>query len=239
MNVVDALASALGPQTVNQLGSQLGMNPETAQRSLQAALPALLGALQRNASQPGGAESLHHAVVRDHADSDPMARLMGMLGGQGGAAGALAGMLGGQGGAGGGLGGLLGGMLGGGGAAPQAGGDRATNGAAILGHVLGSRQPRVEQGVAQAAGINAGQAAQLMAMLAPMVMAALGKMTRSDGLDADGLASALGQQTREVGVAAGQGGVLASLLDADGDGKVDAADLLKHGSSILGAFMRR
>jgi hypothetical protein len=238
VNLVDTLASALGPQTVNQLGSQLGMNPDTAQRSLQAALPALLGALQRNANKPGGAESLHHAVVRDHADADPMARLMGMLGGQGGAAGALAGMLGGQGSAGG-LGGLLGGMLGGGAAEPQAGGDRATNGAAILGHVLGSRQPRVEQGVAQAAGINAGQAAQLMAMLAPMVMAALGKMTRKEGLDAGGLANALGEETRRVGVAAGQGGALGGLLDTDGDGDVDAADLLKHGSSILGAFMRR
>lgn len=238
MNLVDTLASALGPQAVSQLGAQLGMNPETAQRSLQAALPALLGALQRNASQPGGAEALHRAVVRDHADADPMARLMGMLGGQGGAVGALAGMLGGQGGAAGGLGGLLGGMLGGGAQPAQQGNDRAINGAAILGHVLGSRQPRVEQGVAQAAGIDSGQAAQLMAMLAPMVMAALGKMTQG-GLDAGGLASALGKETRQVGVAAGQGGALGSLLDTDGDGDVDAADLLKHGSSILGAFMRR
>jgi hypothetical protein len=214
------------------------MNPETTQRSLQAALPALLGALQRNASQPGGAEALHQAVVRDHADADPMARLMGMLGGQGGAVGALAGMLGGQAGAGGGLGGLLGGLLGGGSPA-AAGNERATNGAAILGHVLGGRQGRVEQGVAQAAGIDSSQAAQLMAMLAPMVMAALGRMTQGNNLDPGGLASALGQEGRRAGVAAGQGGVLGSLLDSDGDGDVDAADLLKHGSSIFGAFMKR
>lgn len=242
MNLIETLAATLGPQAVEQLGSQLGMQPDAAQRSLQAALPALLGALQRNAAQPGGAEALHRAVIRDHADADPLARLAGMLGGGAGAGalGGLAGMLGGAqgGGAGGGLASVLGGLLGGG-AAEQPANPRAIDGGAILGHVFGNRQPRVERGVAQAAGIDSGQAGQLLAMLAPMVMAALGKMTAQRNLDAGGLATELGRQTRDMGSAAGQGGALGGLLDTDGDGDVDAADLLKHGASIFGAFMRR
>ncbi|MCB1588586.1 MAG: DUF937 domain-containing protein [Xanthomonadales bacterium] len=237
MSLVESLAAALGPQAVQQVGSQLGLNQDAAARSLQAALPALLGALQRNASQPDGAEALHRAVLRDHADADPMDRLMGMLGGGAGAAGALAGMLGGgQGSGGGGLGGLLGGLLGGQSAPAQ---PRGLDGGAILGHVFGQRQPRVERGVAQAAGIDGSQASQLLAMLAPMVMAALGRMTQQRGLDPGGLASALGQETQRAGTGFAQGGVLGSLLDTDGDGDVDAADLLKHGSSLFGAFMRR
>ena len=180
MSLVESLAAALGPQAVQQVGSQLGLNQDAAARSLQAALPALLGALQRNASQPAGAEALHRAVLRDHADADPMDRLMGMLGGGAGAAGALAGMLGGGQGnsGGGGLGGLLGGLLGGQSAPAQ---PRGLDGGAILGHVFGQRQPRVERGVAQAAGIDGSQASQLLAMLAPMVMAALGRMTQQRG----------------------------------------------------------
>ncbi|MEZ5441635.1 MAG: DUF937 domain-containing protein [Lysobacterales bacterium] len=241
MSLVESLAAALGPQAVQQVGSQLGLNQDAAARSLQAALPALLGALQRNASQPAGAEALHRAVLRDHADADPMDRLMGMLGGGGGggggAAGALAGMLGGgQAGGSAGLGGLLGGLLGGDAAPTQ---PRGLDGGAILGHVFGQRQPRVERGVAQAAGIDGSQASQLLAMLAPMVMAALGRMTQQRGLDPGGLASALGQETQRAGTGFAQGGVLGSLLDTDGDGDVDAADLLKHGSSLFGAFMRR
>jgi len=85
------------------------------------------------------------------------------------------------GGMGGGLGGALGGLLGGGGGI----------GGAILGHIFGGKRPAVEEGVGRASGLNAAQVAQLLAMLAPIVMGALGKMKRERGIDASTLPSVL------------------------------------------------
>ena len=244
MALIDQIAGALGPNAVQQMSSQLGASPDATRNAISAALPVLLGAMQRNASRPEGAQSLHNAVVRDHVGADPMERLMGMASGMlGGQGGGLADLLGGggqSGGAGGGLMGALGGLLGGaGGAGAAQPASRGMDGAAILGHILGGRTPQAANGVGRAAGINPGQAGQLMAMLAPMIMAALGKVTQSKQLDPGGLASELGQESARVGAAPRQqGGILDSLLDADGDGDVDASDLLSRGASIFGAFMK-
>ena len=59
----------------------------------------------------------------------------------------------------------------------------------ILSHVLGNRQPAVATGIGNATGLDAGKVASLLAMLAPLVMGALGKAQRNKGLDAGGLAS--------------------------------------------------
>lgn len=91
------------------------------------------------------------------------------------------------------------------------------NGAGILGHIFGAKKPTVEAGVAGGTGLNAGQSAQLLAILAPLVMAALGKMQRSGGLDAGSLAATLGQQ-KSAAQGGGLMGTLGSLLDRDGDG---------------------
>lgn len=92
------------------------------------------------------------------------------------------------------LGGLLGGASGGGGI-----------GGAILGHIFGARRSTVEQGVGQRSGLDAAQVAQLMAMLAPIVMGVLGRMKQSKGLDANSLPEVLQQQGQGAG---GLGGVL-------------------------------
>jgi hypothetical protein len=93
------------------------------------------------------------------------------------------------------------------------------NGGAILGHIFGRKRQTVEAGVAGGTGLNAGQAAQLLQILAPIVMAALGRMQRSGGMDAGSLAGMLGQQ--KTAAAAESGGLLGSLnsmLDSDNDG---------------------
>lgn len=230
MALIDMITGALGPNAVQQMSSQVGASPDATRNAISAALPVLLGAMQRNTSNPAGAEALHKAVARDHADADPMERLMGMAGG----------LLGGGQGGGGGLMSALGGLLGGGSPAAQPkAANRGLDGAAILGHILGGRTPQAANGVGRAAGVSSGQAGQLMAMLAPMVMAAIGKATQSKQLDSGGLASMLGQESERVGGAPKkQGGILDSLLDADGDGDVDASDLLSRGASIFGAFMK-
>lgn len=231
MNILEQLAGTLDARTLQGLGQAIGASPEQTQAAVQVALPTLLGALGRNTATPEGAAALHNAVQRDHAQVDLGSLLGGLLGGaQGGGAG------------GGGLGGLLGavaGMMGGAAAQPAGGGGLAQSGAAILKHVLGGAQPRAADGVAKSAGISPAAAGQLMAMLAPLVMGALGRMQQQNGLDAGGLAKAIQQDAGRVGAAPGQGGGFASLLDTDGDGDVDVADLMRHGTTLFSMFGKR
>ncbi len=72
-------------------------------------------------------------------------------------------------------------------------------GNAILGHVLGDRQSLAEQGISQASGLDLSKVGPLLAMLAPLVMGALGRAQRDGGLDAGGLARALGGEREALG----------------------------------------
>jgi len=107
----------------------------------------------------------------------------------------------------------------------------------ILGHVFGGKRPAVESALGQASGINSGQAGQLMAMLAPLVMGALAKQKRSSNLDAGGLAEMLGGEQRKAPAGAGDAmGMVGKLLDRDGDGDV-ADDIASIGKGLLGSFL--
>ncbi len=108
------------------------------------------------------------------------------------------------------------------------------NGAGILKHILGGRQSAVEAGVAGGTGLDGSQVAKLLQILAPIVMAALGKAQSSNNLDAGGLA---GMLTREKQAASGAGGgilgALSGMLDADGDGSA-LDDLGKMAGGFFG-----
>ena len=76
-------------------------------------------------------------------------------------------------------------------------------------------------------------------MLAPIVMGFLAKQVGSAKLDAGGLGNLLGGLLGQGGQSQPQsgglaGGLLSSALDQNGDGKLDAGDLLKLGSRLLG-----
>lgn len=66
-SLTDDLLNQLQGQPLAQLGTQLGLSQPQTQNAVSAALPLLLGALGRNASQPQGAEALFGALQRDHA----------------------------------------------------------------------------------------------------------------------------------------------------------------------------
>ena len=100
------------------------------------------------------------------------------------------------------------------------------SGAGILGHILGGRQERVNEGVSQASGVSRDSAGTLMKMLAPMVMGALSKQKQSRGLDAGGIMGLLGQEKESVEKQQG-GGLIGRLLDQDGDGDFDMGDMAK------------
>lgn len=224
-SLLHGILNRLDPQTINGIANQLGTDPHTAQQGIAAALPTLLGALGRNANSEPGAASLHRALDQ-HAGHDPSALLGQLLGSDGGGGNSGGGM-------GGLLGSVLGGAMGGGSARPQ--NPMMSTGMAILGHVLGGRQPQVANGLGRASGMQGSQMTQLLAMLAPIVMAALANRTRQQGLTPQGLGEVLGrevEQTRSASPAANS--LLGAVLDRDGDGDVDAADLMQAGSGLLG-----
>jgi hypothetical protein len=118
-----------------------------------------------------------------------------------------------------------------------AGGDLGA-GAGILGHVLGGRQANVEQAISKSSGVDMASVGKILAMVAPLLMGALGKAKRDQGLDASGLAAALGQQeraAREVSPSAVD--MFSRMLDSDGDGD-PMDDIVKMGSGLLGGLFK-
>ncbi|TXI20385.1 MAG: DUF937 domain-containing protein [Ottowia sp.] len=222
-SLIDDLMGQLQGPSLGPIAQQLGTDADTAGQAIAAALPMLVGALGRNAQQPGGAGALFEALQRDHAGSGAM-DLGGLLGGLLGGAGSAG--MGGMGG----MGDLLGSVLGGG--APAS---RQLDAGGILGHILGGAQPRAEAGLSQATGLDMGQAGKLLMMLAPIVMAALARRVNAGQLDAGGLGDVLGQERAQLQQQGGLGGgLMNAVLDQNGDGQLDLGDLLKLGGSLLG-----
>ena len=264
--VIDAVLNEIGDQEIDAVAQRFGLSPGEAHSAIAQALPLMVGALARNSATPEGAQALHGALERDHADVDIGGLLGGLFGGaQGGggladvlgnvlgggqnAGGArpggndvgdvLGGMLGGgqgAGNAGGGIGDILGSVLGGG----QGGAAGGGIGGAILGHIFGSRQKQAADGLGQTTGLGAGNAMQLLAMLAPIVMAVLGRMNRNQQLGPGGLGEALGRDNERARAGGGvTGGLLGAVLDRDGDGDVDLSDLMQVGGGLIGSMTRR
>lgn len=79
--LLDSVLGAIDQNTMQGIARQIGADPQQAQGAIQAALPLILGAMSRNAAQPQGAEQLHRALQRDHANVDIGGLLSSVLGG--------------------------------------------------------------------------------------------------------------------------------------------------------------
>ena len=100
-------------------------------------------------------------------------------------------------------------------------------GASILGHVFGNRQRQVEGNLGRTTGLDPATMARLLSLLAPIVLAYLGRRQRQQQLDPGGLATELGHERRQIETHPQARSGLGALLDRDGDGQVmdDLADL--------------
>jgi len=117
------------------------------------------------------------------------------------------------------------------------GGSSMQDGSKILGHVFGNKQNNLAQQLGKATGIGGQGAGDLMSMLAPMVMGALGKAKQSGNLSVGGLQDMLAQEQQSIQKRQPkQLGMIESMLDSDGDGDVDMGDILKKGSGLLSGF---
>jgi len=105
---------------------------------------------------------------------------------------------------------------------------RTTNGAGILEHTLGDRQPEVQQALSAKSGLDMGSIGSLLALLAPIVMG----MLRQGGRASDGSCGGLG----------GSGGSGGFGLDDIGDllnrEKADARSKNPEMGDILDQFKR-
>lgn len=213
-SLTDDLFAQLEGAPLQQISQQLGIGKTQAAGAVSAALPLLLGALGKNASQPQGAEALFGALQRDHAGAGAAGDIGGLLGA----------VLGGStpsrqtNGA-----GILGHIFGGQqaraeqhlGEATGLGGDRAGMLMKILAPIVMAYLAKRMFG-----GGDSGDAA---------LGAGGGNGT------AQVLGAILGQEQQQVRQQGGLGGgLLGAVLDQDGDGQLGLGDLLKIGGGLLG-----
>ncbi len=115
---------------------------------------------------------------------------------------------------------------------------RQTDGLGQLAHIFGGQQQTAETGLGQATGLGSDKAQMLMKILAPIVMAYLGKRMFGGGQQQgspQALGEMLGDERQQVQQQGGLGGgLLGAVLDQDGDGQLGLGDLLKVGAGMVG-----
>ena len=114
----------------------------------------------------------------------------------------------------------------------------------ILGHVFGGKEGEVETKVSALSGLNPSQGADLMKMLAPLVMGYLGKEKKQGGLDVGNLAAMLGGGGNGGGGGLNLPGGLGDLLEGLGGGgtTITASGGKKKSpglGGLLGRFMKK
>ena len=213
--LLDLLRQQLDDQTLRRISDQVGANPASTQRAMEAALPMLVGALARNANRsPEGAEALNRALEQDHDGSllDRLNEVLGKSSDGSSLADAASGAPGGL-------------SI-----------DRRTvDGGGILDHLLGGKRNAVELGLSRASDMDVRHVNNLLPVLAPIVMSALGRLKQQRGAGAGDLADLLRQERAEIeqGTAGERGGLL-DFLDRDDDGSI-ADDVARIGGALGGS----
>jgi len=77
--ITQIITQQLGGSAARTIAQRFGISETTANTAIQMAVPLILTALARNASQPQEAQNLHQAIATDH-DGSVLDNLMGYLG---------------------------------------------------------------------------------------------------------------------------------------------------------------
>jgi hypothetical protein len=115
---------------------------------------------------------------------------------------------------------------------------KTTNGLGILDHILGNKTNNVVQMVSKSSGLDLLKSAELMKLLAPIVMGTLGKVKQQNGFDLGGLTQILSGTVSQASKQQQGMGLIEKVLDADGDGSV-MDDLAGMGMKVLGGLFRK
>ncbi len=118
--------------------------------------------------------------------------------------------------------------------------EKALDGSGILSHLLGDKQSNAVDMISRMSGLESSKTGSLMSMLAPMVMGALGKTKREQGLNTSGifdmLTGAFSQQKQKGNNTAM--GMISRFIDQDGDGSI-VDEVAGMGMKLLGGFFRK
>lgn len=180
MDLNNILGALTGNDAASAIAKNLNLDTKQVSSVITSALPSLLGAMQKNASTPGGAEALAQALG-DHAGN---------------------------------AGNILNNLK----AADL------TDGSKILSHIFGGSLTNVLGGISKQTGVASNAVKNILASIAPSLLALLGRGQQGNGVNAAGLAGMLGTilggtQGNNMG---GLGSILgAAMKDKDGDGKPD------------------
>ena len=99
--------------------------------------------------------------------------------------------------------------------------DVMQDGAGILGHILGNKQPQVENALSGKSGMDAGTISTILKVAAPILMGYLGKQTRQQNVaDSNSIGNLLGGLMGGGKAANQQQSLIESFLDSDGDGSI-------------------
>jgi hypothetical protein len=94
------------------------------------------------------------------------------------------------------------------------------DGAKILGHVLGNKQQGVEQIIGQKSGLDAGSVANILQVVAPLLMGVLGKQMKQNNVNSQNDLGAMLGGLLGGNEVQNEQSFLEKILDADGDGSV-------------------
>ena len=111
------------------------------------------------------------------------------------------------------------------------------DGAGILGHILGDKQPQVQNALSQKSGIDASSVGNILKVAAPLLMGVLGKQAKQQNVsDANGIGDVLGGLLGGGNNASQQQSLIETFLDSDGDGSIldDVAGMVLGGNKSTG-----
>ena len=171
MDLTNILGALTGNDAVNAISENLKIDSKQVSSVITRALPSLLGAMQKNASTPGGAEALAKALG-DHASN---------------------------------AGNIINNLK----------GADLIDGSKILGHIFGGNLSNILSGISKQTGVASNAVSNILASIAPSLLAILGKQNGNAG--AGGLGGLLGSilgggtQSQNTGGLGGLGSILGGL----------------------------
>ena len=96
----------------------------------------------------------------------------------------------------------------------------------------------MESALSQTSGVDSAAVGKIIAMIAPLVMGALGRTKQQQGLDATGLAQMLGQEKDMARQRSAEAvDMLTRFLDSDDDGSA-MDEVAALGSKLLGGLFK-
>ena len=170
MELTNILGALTGNDAVSAISENLKIDSKQVSSVISNALPSLLGAMQKNASTPGGAEALAKALG-DHAMN---------------------------------AGNIVNNLK----------GADLIDGSKILGHIFGGNLTNVLGGISKQTGVASNAVNNILASIAPSLLALLGKQNGNSGAAGlGGLLGALlgGGQSQSTGGLGGLGSILGGL----------------------------